>query len=816
MSFIENLRQDARFGVRTLRKNPGFTALAVLTLALGIGANTAIFSVINGVLLQPLPYHEPDRIVQLTQRAPGIGLENMNFSIKEVMEYRDQLGSLDSLVEYHSMSFTLLSHGEPDRVLTGVVSHNFFDMLGIAPLHGRSFVASDDELGSDAVLMLSYEYWQQKFGGDPDIVGQVFEMNSRPHTVVGVLPPFPQHPRTNDVYMPTVSCPFRAAGETRMEENRGSFRALVAFGRLADHTDMHGAGADAATVSGRFATDFPDTYPENSGFAASPVLLFEQLTENARPMLMILLGTSGLVLLIACANVANLTLSRMAGREREIAVRTAMGAGRGRLLGQLITEGTMLSLAGGVLGLLVASQGVSMLTTFVSGFTPRVQQIGIDVWVLAFTLGVALLTGVAFGAFPALASRGDLVTSLKDGGAQSTSGGASLRLRSGLIVAQVAVSFVLVVGAGLMLNSFYKLSQIDPGFQGDNVVTAEAFPNWSKFPDATSRRLLFTDILERLESSPGVNAAAVTNFLPMVASFGQPQRFDIEGQMLENPDMRPQVTIRTVTPGYFEAIGVPLLAGRVFTNLDNEDRPVVAVVNQSMAESNWGTESPVGRRISFDQGQNWIEVVGVIADVRQNGVDTEPPQEVYAPAFQTGNFGGFLMVRSNAEPALVIEQLRNAVHGADPEQPVENFRTLEDIRSTSIATPRVTATLLGLFGGIALLITLVGIAGVIATAVSQRTQEFGIRMALGAQRNSVMQMVLRQGLFMVGIGLVIGLLGAVALGRVLSGLLYDTAPTDPFTFVAVALLFGAAAVIACFVPARRATNVDPIIALKAD
>lgn len=816
MTLIENLLQDIRFGLRTLGKSPGFAALAILTLALGIGANTAIFSAINGVLLQPLPYEEPGRLVQLTQRAPGLGVDNLAFSIKEVMEYREQLASLESVVEYHSMSFTLLSHGEPDRVLTGVVSHNFFDMLGIVPLHGRSFVAADDELDADAVLMLSYEYWQQKFGGDPDVVGEVFEMNDRPHTVVGILPPFPQHPRYNDVYMPTVACPFRANGQRNMNENRSAFRALSAFGRLAPDAHLERSTADIATVATRFADQFPDTYSAESGFAAGTVALHEQLTENARPMLIILLGTSGLVLLIACANVANLTLSRMMRRERELAVRTAMGAGRGRLLRQLVVEGTLLSLAGGAVGLLIASQGVGMLTTFIGNFTPRVQEIGIDGPVLLFTLGVALLTGVAFGAMPALAARSDLVTSLKDGGAQSTAGGGSLRLRSALIVGQVAVSFVLVVGAGLMLSSFYKLSQVDPGFSGASVVTAEVFPNWSKYTDSTSTRRLFTGILEHLESSPGVSAAAVTNFLPMVMTFGRPQPFEVEGQTYENPDLRPQVIQRNVTPDFFEAADVPLLAGRAFTDLDHEDSLPVAIVNQSMARTNWPEDSPVGKRVSFDGGDVWVEVVGVVGDIRQNGVDTEPPEEIYFASLQTGNFGGFLMVRSNAAPGVVAQQLRDAVHSVDAEQPVENFRTLEEIRRGSIATPRVTAVLLGLFGAIALAITVVGIAGVIGTAVSQRTQEFGIRMALGAPRNSVLSMVLRQGLTLVGVGLVLGIAGALALGRVLSGLLYQTEPTDVVTFSGVALVFAAAALFACFMPARRATAVDPIIALKAE
>jgi putative ABC transport system permease protein len=814
MNAFEGLVQDIRFGLRTLRGNPGFTALAIVTLALGIGANTAIFSVINGVLLRPLPYRDPDQLVLLQQRAPGAGFDALPFSIKEVVDYRDELQTLDSVVEYHSMSFTLLSHGEPDRVLTGVVSHDFFEMLGVPPLHGRSFTAEDEVLDADAVLMLSHEYWQQRFGGDPGIVGEVFEMNDRPHTVVGVLPPFPQYPRDNDVYMPTVACPFRANGERVMHENRAAFRALSAFGRLAPDATLANATADVATVAARFQSSYPETYDEGSGFAAQPVALFEELTAGARPMLLVLLGTSGLVLLIACANVANLTLSRMMRRERELAVRTAMGAGRGRLLAQLVTESTLLALAGGVLGLLLAGQGIEVLTRFVANFTPRVQQIAVDGWVLAFTLGVSVLTGVFFGSVPALSSRTDLVTSLKDGGNQSTSSGYRQRLRGALIVGQVAVSFTLLIGAGLMLSSFYKLSRVDVGFDAESVVTAEMFPNWSKYTDDVSRRRLFTGVLERLESGPGVSAAAIATGLPLVADFGRPQPFEIEGATYESPALRPQVRIRNVTPAYFRAIGVPLLAGRELAATDDEDGLPVAVINRTLAEANWREDNPVGKRLSFDGGQSWVEVVGVIGDVRQQAIDRDPEGEIYFPALQSGNFGGYVVVRGNAAPAAVAAAVRDAVHGVDPEQPVENFRTLGEIRSGALATPRLTAILLGLFGGIALAITLVGITGVIATSVSQRLPEFGIRMAIGAQASEVMAMVLRQGLMLVAAGLAIGVAGALLLGRALSGMLYETAPADPATFMVVGLLFAIAGALACLTPARRATAVDPIVALR--
>ncbi len=823
LRFAETFAKDVRYGLRTLRKSPGYTAVAILTLALGIGANTAMFSVVNGVLLQPLPYRDGEELILVRQQGPLAGRNNIAFSVKEIMDYRDHLQTLDGFVEHHGMSFTLLNRGEPDRVLTGVVSSNFFDVLGVTPLLGRTFLDTDDDLGAEAVLILSYPYWQQKFGGDPAIVGQVFEMNDRPHTVVGVLPPIPQYPRENDVYMPTSACPFRARGEARMHENRSAFRAMTAFGRLGPGTTLDGFGAELSTVANRFQQDFPETYPADWGYTAIPIPLFEELTRDARPMMLILLGTSGLVLLIACANVANLTLARMMRRERELGVRAAMGAGRGRLLQQLLTESTLLAVAGGAVGLLVAWRGLDVLVSFATLFTPRTSQIAIDGWVLGFTLGVSILTGLVFGAVPAFSLGHHVVTALKEGGAQTTDARARHRLRSVLIVGQVAVSFVLLIGAGLLLTSFYKLQRVDPGFNPENVLTAEAFPNWSTSPE--SHFQLLRDLLERIESRPGVVSAAVANSLPMIGERFS-DRFEIEGRFHEDPDLRPEFEGRVASPDYFETVGVPLLAGRTFTNLDDEAAPAVVVISRSLARRHWGDESPVGQRITIDrcpgpncpsrdEGEAWITIVGVVGDVKHHGLDSDPAAELYRPFLQTGA-ASRVLVRTRANPMVMAAQVRDAVHEIDPEQPVENFRTLEEVRSGTLATPRLTAILLGLFATLALLITLTGITGVIATSVSQRTREFGIRMALGAQRRTLLGVVMRQGLSLVLLGLALGVVGALGLSRVLAGLLFETEPTDPLTFLGVSLAFIAAGLAACFVPARRAMTVDPMVALRSE
>ena len=813
---IETLIRDVRYGLRTLLNSPGYTAMVVLTLGLGIGANTAIFSVINGVLLRPLPYRDGQELVLARQQALRAGSENIPFSVKEIIDYREQLDSLTAFVEYHGMSFTLLNRGEPDRVLTGVVSANFFDVLGVQPLVGRTFVDDDDDLGAEAVLVLSYPYWQQRFGGNPEIVGTVFEMNDRPHTVVGVLPPIPQYPRENDVYMPTSACPFRARGEARMEQDRTAFRGMTAFGRLARGVSVERFETELATAASRLQQNFPETYPDDSGYTAITIPLFGELTREARPLLLILLGTTGLVLLIACANVANLTLARMMRREREFALRSALGAGPSRLLRQLLTETTLLAVAGGAVGLLVAWHGIDVLVSAAGLFTTRTSQITVDAWVLAFTLGISLTTGLAFGAIPALAARADLSPALKEGGAQSTDTRAGHRFRSALTVAQVAVSFMLLIGAGLLLTSFYKLQRVDPGFNPENVLAAEVFPNWSKYTTPESRYQLFSGVLDRLRDRPGMLSVAVADDVPMAGQMVMQREFEIEGRRYEDPDLRPELEVRVVSRDFFETVGVPVLSGRAFSELDDLETVPVAVITRSMAERNWSAVAdPVGQRVTLDGGNTWLTVVGVVGDVRHHGLDREPPDLLFRP-FRQRSFVSRILVRARMDPIALSGQIRDAVHGVDPDQPVENFRTLEEVRNNTLATRRLSMVLLGLFAALALVITVTGIAGVIATSVSQRTREFGLRLALGAERGSVLAMVMRQGLCLVLVGLGLGLTGAIVFARVLSSFLFETEPTDVVTFAAVSLLFVLAGLAACFLPARRAMTVDPMVALRSE
>jgi len=817
ITWADDFWQDIKYGARTLVKHKGYAVLAVLTLGLGIGANTAIFSVINGVLLKPLPYDHADRLVLVQQSAPLSGQATVGVAIAEYFDYRAQAEVFDGLVEYHQMNFDLINRGEPDRVNTGVVSANFFDLLGIRPLIGRSFVASDDQHGSEPVLLLSHTYWRTKFGGDPNIVGQVFEMNDRPHRVIGVLPNVPHYPQENDVYMPVLSCPFRAAAERTIPQNRRAFAALSVFGRLKPGVTSEGAASAVATINQRFTADHAGVYrTATSGFQATTIDVQQALTAGARDLLLILLGITGLVLLIACANVANLTLARMLGRDRELAVRAAIGAGRARLVRQLLTESALLSLAGGAVGLVFAVATVGMLTTFVGRFTQRTGEVSIDLPVLVFTLGVSLFTGILFGILPALGTRVDLVLALKQGSNQAGAGSTRRRVQGALIVAQVAVSVVLLVGAGLLVTSFYRLQRVETGYRADGVLSAQIYGNFSRYGNVSALRRLYFPILERLEGQPGVISAAITNAVPLAGSAPGTTRFDIEGRVTDDPDRRPAADVRVASPKYFDTIGIPVAGGRVFSDLDSEETQPVVVINRSMARY-WDGSDPVGSKISLDRGQRWLTVVGIVGDVRQFGLAQETVAQIYLPLAQSPtNIAGQVLVRTYGPPEGFAQLLRDTVHAVDPNQPVEAVQTMDDLRAEALAAPRLTATLLAVFAGLALLVTLAGIGGVIATSVTQRTREFGLRMALGASRSTVMGMVLAQGLTLVAIGLAVGIAGAVAGGRVLSVYLYQTAPADPLVIAAVVAAFLLSATIACLGPARRATTVDPLVALRAD
>ncbi len=805
------LKQDSRYALRMMRGSPGFTGLAVLTLALGIGANTAIFSVVDAILLRPLPYPLSTQLVALHQEAPRAGVSDLGFSEKEILDYRSQNHTLQSLVEYHTMTFTLLGHEEPQRVQTGVVSPEFFDLFGVRPQLGRTFLLSDDQPGAQAVLVLSYDYWQRHFGGDPGIVGKVFQMNNRPHAVVGVLPPLPQYPNKNDVYMPTSACPFRSAPAFRADR---SARMMSLFGRLKPGVSLDQAQTDLDVIARGMVRDYPETYPATGGFAVRASNFQEEITRNARPTLLILLCATTMVLLIACANVANLMLSRLLRRDIELAVRSALGASGSRLLRQMVTEGSLLAFAGGGLGLLLAAATLDTLMAFTARFTPRASEIHLDASMLWFTLIFSMLSGILLGSVPSLTAGENQVAALNTSGSRLTVGTGRRRMRTILAVAQVTISFVLLMGAGLMLRSLFGLQHVDPGFDPQNVLTARLSLNWTKYNSPERRREFGAAVLEKLEANPGVLAAAITIFNPLNENqMSMSTDVLIEGRPLQKGQVSPRVEYRVASPAYFRALGVPILTGRGFSSRDGQDATPAAIVNQSMARHQWGGENPLGKRVSLDHGKTWMTIVGVAGDAKQRGLDKEAGDELYQPFAQNPNIGA-LLVRSSRDPRSIERLVREAVHAIDPNQPVDKFQTLEAVRREALAPPRLTALLLGLFAALALVITATGVGGMLALSVSQRRQEFGIRMALGATAGSVERAVLREGLLIVLAGLALGSLGSVWLTQIMSGMLYGILPNDPATYlgVSVALLFLAG--LACYIPARRVTSIHPIEVMR--
>jgi putative ABC transport system permease protein len=838
--FFQVAAQDVRYGVRSLRRSKGFALVIIVTMALGVGANTAIFSVVNAVLLRPLPYRDGDKIVVLHHGQGDAVANDMGFSVKDIADYR-RGRSFSDIVEFHNMFFNLLGRGEPERVSTGVVSANYFDVLGVQPLYGRTFVAHDDTAGAPAVLVLSHQYWERSFGGDPNIVGQVFRMNDKPHTVVGVLPAVPQYPLDVDVYMPSSACPFRSSKPT-VEARQG--RMMTAFARVRPEVTASKSQADLDIAAAQLAKEYPDDYPQ-TGFRALEVPLKEELTRNFKPTLWILLGTAGFVLLIVCASIANLLLARMVRREREISVRAALGATRARLLRQLLTESLLLAVTGGLLGLLLSAFTLKLLVAFTERFTARASEITIDLNVLFFTLGVSVLTGLIFGSIPGFSKRLDMAPALRDGGRSSHS---TQPLRSVLIVAQVSASFMLLIAAGLTLRSLIKVQSLDPGFRTENILTLRADMSFDRVPLETpgpeSRRLrsaYWTGFEERLKALPGMISVGGGGTFPLNAESPFPNGFEREFHPAPPGNPPPQIAFRLATADYFTTLGQPIVAGRAFAATDSADAPSVGIINQSAARHFWGADNPVGSRIRGrlnlgGRTDDWTTIVGVVADVRQQ-LDRPPLEEVYVPVRQVPFFGTTWIVHSRLTVEDATRQIKAAARAHDPELPVTNFRTLAEVRSTALAPRRVVVALIGLFGLLALVITAAGIAGVIAFSVNQRTQEFGIRMALGARRGRVLALVIREGLVLVTIGLAIGMSGALVLTRLMGAVIFDpptatalagpgglqpltllvngTQATDVVTYAGVALTLIVVALIACLMPARRAASVDPMVALRA-
>jgi putative ABC transport system permease protein len=807
------LRQDSTFALRMMRKNLAFTIAAIIVLGLGIGANTAIFSVVNAVLLKPLPYQHGERLLMLRQATTGAGVMGRSVSVPELMDYRRQNRSLDAIVEYHNMQFILLGRAEPEQVETGVVSWNYFDIFGAKPLVGRNFSPDDEKPGAPAVLLLSYEYWLRSFGGDPTVIGKVFRMNDKPHTVIGVLPPFPQYPQENDVYMPSTACPFRM--DPMMIASRTD-RMVRMFGRMKPGVRPTQAEADLSAVAANMQKQFPHAYPQDSALKVDASPLKTELTRDAKPTMLFLLAAAGFVLLIACANVANLNLARMVRRHRELGVRTAMGANRIRLFRQLLTESALLALLGGALGLLLATSGLQLLSAYVARFTPRAHEVHIDLAVLLFTLAVALFVSVLTGTAPAVARRENLITTLKEGSTQSTLGSARGRLRSALIVAQVAVSFLLLIGAGLTVRSLINLQRVDPGFHPENVLTVQFSLDFSRYTTHEKTLAFFNSLLEKVQAVPGVTSAAAAGVFPLDKSPAYNNQFLIEGRQGNSADAKPIAELNVISPGYLHVLGIPLLSGR---NFDQHDQPKSAkgvLINRSLAQRYWPNQDPVGRRISIDKGKNWAQIIGVLGDVHEHGLDKPATDFIYLPFTQYPQNGPAIMARTEGDPMAVARAIVQRLYEVDPNQPAGRIQSLEQYRADSIAAPRLTANLLGLFALLALAIAAAGIGGVMALAVSQRVHEIGVRMAIGARPAEIVRMILGQGMGLALVGVIIGIAAAFALTSAVKSFLFGVTPNDPATFLTVAAVLAAAALAACYLPARRAALVDPLRALRSE
>jgi putative ABC transport system permease protein len=806
---VDAARRDVTFALRSLRRSRGYTAAVVLTIGLGVGAATAVFSMVDGVLLRRLPYASGDRLVALTQLTAATGSQDIGMSVTEVGDYRREARTLDAVAEYHSMYFNLFGRGEAQRVQTGVVSAEYFEVLGVRPVLGRLFQASDDQPGAVPVLVLSHAAWQRIFGADPSAIGSSVDMNDRAHTVVGVLPPLPAWPDANDVFMPAAACPFRSAPE--MLQRRDA-RMVTAYARLRPGVSIEQANVELADLAARFRAAHPEAYSEDTGFTAVSRRAREVMSGAARTPFLLLLGVTGFVILLVCANVSTMMLARLKDRERELAVRTAVGASRWQVIGQLLAESLVLSLAGGTLGVAIAAWLRDALVAFAARFSPRASEITVDGRVLLFALGASTLVAVLVTLAASLARREQVVPALKEGLPSSAGGGTDLR--RALVVAQVAIAFVLLVGAGLLTRSLLRIEGLDAGFQPERVLSVQVDLDWTRYNTAPKRRDFYRRLLDRVRGQHGVLTASMSLTFPLNEAAPLNQGLTVEGADAMPGLPRSLVGFRTATPDYFRAIGVPLVAGRFFTEHDSEDAPAVALVNQSAARHRFGGLDPVGRRVSLDGGDTWITVVGIVGDVRQYSLERAPVDEIYMPLFQRPGLGGTLLLRTQGDPLALETATRQVVRSIDPRQPIAGVRSLEQVRGESLASRRLTALLVGLFALLALGVTCAGVAGVVSFSVSQRTHEIGIRMALGALRPEVVRMLVEQAMRPVFTGLVLGAGGALALSGVLAVLLFEVRPADPLTFLVVSLVLAGIAGAACLVPARRASAVSPLDALR--
>ena len=799
---METLLRDVHYGIRSLLKRPGFTAIAVITLALGIGANTAIFSLVNAVLIRPLPFAEPDRLVWMWGNIRNGG-NRASVSPLDFLDYRAQTTTFEEFAAFIGgpLPLNLTGSGEPERLSAAAVTGNYFQALGVKPAFGRTFLLENEKPGSDQVTVLSYALWQKRFGGDPAILNQTVTLDGRSFAILGVMPQDFSFPQSSELWIPLN---FDIA--PGMKQRKAHF--LRPVGRLKAGVTLAQAQADTDAVARRLEEQYPET---NKNWNLRLVSLREQLVGNTRPTLFILFGAVGFVLLIACANVANLLLVRAAGRQKEIALRTALGAGRFRIVRQMITESVLLALVGGALGTLLAVWGVELLVTLSAGSIPPTAHVSIDASVLGFTLLISLLTGVLFGLAPALRTlKLNLSESLKEGGRSGSEGGQRNRTRSVLVVFESAVAVVLLIGAGLLVRSLIQLQNTSPGFDAHNVLSMNVQLPRDKYSTPEKVNNFFSQLESRVSSLPGVETVGLVSELPLS---GQPNDmpYTVEGRPPVSIDQAFDDDFRRVNRQYFAAMRILFLRGRNFTEQEVRQSAKVVIISELLARQTFPKEEPIGKRLVMVMGNQPFEIIGIVGDIRHRALESQPAAAMYMPTYESGMN---VVIRTQREPASLTAAVRKEVQTIDPDQPVAAVQTMEQWLATDVAGPRYRTTLLALFALVALVLASTGIYGVMSYSVTQRTYEIGVRMALGAGRLDVLKLVVRQGMTLVVVGVGLGLLGAFALTRLMSTLLFGVTAKDPLTFVAVAGLLTLIAFIACYIPARRATKVDPLVALR--
>jgi putative ABC transport system permease protein len=805
------LLKDLKYGFRALRKTRSFTAVAIISLALGIGANTAIFSVVNALLIASLPYHDSDRLILVWGDNPADGHNRGQVSATDVADWRAQNSSFEDVTTYGNWSATFIGDGDPERIYGIQVGDGYFSIMQGVPLLGRPFLEEDQIEGKDRVLILGYGLWQRRFGGDPEIVGKTTSLAGRPYTIVGVMPP-EFHPLPASLVDEKAEF-YRPVAERYDEEERGA-RHLRSIGRLKSDVTIEQAQAEMSLIAARLTEKHPAS---NSDYGIRLVTIAEDTLGKLRPAVLTLFGAVAFVLLIACANVGNLLLVRATARHKEIAIRCALGAPRRRLVRQLLTEAVLLAVIAGGLGLLISVWGTALLQSVGSKVFPSLSEIEVDWRVLGFTVVVSLMTGIILGLVPALrSSRLDLVESLKEGGRYPDAGAGRSRLRSALVVSEVAMALVLLVGAGLMIRSMIRLGSTSPGFNSENVLTMNVSLPQFRYPNAASWQGFYGRLVERTQGLPGAQAAGLVSVIPLSKNF--------DGRSLAVEDHpRPRgeeisVDLYITTPGYLRAMEIPLLRGRTINEQDAPNMPLSALINESMAQQLWPGDDPLGKRIKFPGSernpQPWRTIVGVVADVKQYGLDQRQPMQIYLPEAQYPASWMSLVVRTAGEPSTLTAAVRNVVRDLDKDLAVYDVATMDGLLSDSIALRSLSMLLLGVFAGLALTLAAVGVYGVVSYSVTQRTREIGTRLALGATSANILGLVLKRGLLMAVAGVGVGLIASLALTELMADLLYGVSATDPLTFIVISLLLTAVAAVACYLPARRALKVDPMVALR--